>query len=34
MKELSQEEWQSQLQKDEKAVILDVRTQEEVGVYP
>ncbi|PRX45765.1 rhodanese-like domain-containing protein [Salegentibacter salegens] len=30
MKELSQEEWQSQLQQDENAVILDVRTEEEV----
>ena len=30
MKELSQEEWKSQLEKDDQAVILDVRTQEEV----
>ncbi|AVR47282.1 rhodanese-like domain-containing protein [Christiangramia fulva] len=30
MKDLSQEEWQKKLQEDEKAVILDVRTQEEV----
>mgnify|MGYP003675295279 FL=1 len=30
MKELSQDEWQSQLEKDENAVILDVRTEEEV----
>lgn len=30
MKELSQEQWQSQMEKDEKAVILDVRTEEEV----
>ncbi|HKL35882.1 MAG TPA: rhodanese-like domain-containing protein [Salegentibacter sp.] len=30
MKELNQEEWKSQLEKDEKAVILDVRTEQEV----
>lgn len=30
MKELSQEEWQKQLQNDKEAVILDVRTEEEV----
>ncbi|MBT8296082.1 MAG: rhodanese-like domain-containing protein [Gramella sp.] len=30
MKELSQEEWREQLQNDDKAVILDVRTEEEV----
>jgi rhodanese-related sulfurtransferase len=30
MKELSQEEWKSQLEKDDKAVILDVRTEEEL----
>lgn len=30
MKELSQEEWKAQLEQDDKAVILDVRTQEEV----
>ncbi|TDN88739.1 rhodanese-related sulfurtransferase [Salegentibacter sp. 24] len=30
MKELSQEQWQSQMEKDENAVILDVRTEEEV----
>ncbi len=30
MKELSQEEWQEKIQKDKEAVILDVRTEEEV----
>lgn len=30
MKELSQEEWKEQLKKDENAVVLDVRTEEEV----
>ncbi|PTX42146.1 rhodanese-related sulfurtransferase [Christiangramia gaetbulicola] len=30
MKELSQEEWQKQLKNDKEAVILDVRTEEEV----
>ncbi|HER39875.1 MAG TPA: rhodanese-like domain-containing protein [Salinimicrobium catena] len=30
MKELSQEEWRELVQKDDNAVILDVRTQEEV----
>lgn len=30
MKELSQDEWREQLQKDDNAVILDVRTEEEV----
>lgn len=30
MKELSQEEWQKQLKNDGDAVILDVRTEEEV----
>lgn len=30
MKDLSQEEWQQKAKEDEKAVILDVRTQEEV----
>lgn len=30
MKELSQEEWKSKLEKDDKAVILDVRTEQEV----
>lgn len=31
MKELSQEEWSKQLDNDENAVILDVRTEEEVA---
>lgn len=30
MKELSQEEWREQVGKDDNAVILDVRTEEEV----
>lgn len=30
MKELTQEEWSNQLDKDSNAVILDVRTEEEV----
>lgn len=30
MKELSQEDWQKQLKNDKEAVILDVRTEEEV----
>lgn len=30
MKELSQEEWREEIAQDENAVILDVRTQEEV----
>lgn len=30
MKELSQEEWREQITNDENAVILDVRTEEEV----
>ena len=30
MKELNQEEWRAQLSKDDDAVILDVRTEEEV----
>lgn len=30
MKELNQEEWQEKLKKDKDAVILDVRTEEEV----
>lgn len=30
MKELNQEEWREQLSKDDEAVILDVRTEEEV----
>ncbi|QYA25552.1 rhodanese-like domain-containing protein [Gramella sp. MT6] len=30
MKELSQEEWQDKLKNDDEAVILDVRTEEEV----
>lgn len=30
MKDLSQEEWQQKAKEDDKAVILDVRTQEEV----
>lgn len=30
MKELSQDEWREQLKKDDNAVILDVRTEEEV----
>ncbi|MFD1096654.1 rhodanese-like domain-containing protein [Salegentibacter chungangensis] len=30
MKELNQEEWRAQLEKDDNAVILDVRTEEEV----
>ncbi|GAA4318235.1 rhodanese-like domain-containing protein [Pontixanthobacter gangjinensis] len=30
MKELTQKEWQEKLEKDDKAVILDVRTEEEV----
>lgn len=30
MKELNQEEWKEQLSKDDNAVILDVRTEEEV----
>ncbi|MFD2516632.1 rhodanese-like domain-containing protein [Salinimicrobium flavum] len=30
MKELTQEEWKEQLERDENAEILDVRTQEEV----
>lgn len=30
MKELSQEEWREQVEKDDNAVILDVRTKEEV----
>lgn len=30
MKELSQDEWKNQLEKDDEAVILDVRTEEEV----
>lgn len=30
MKELSQEEWRKQLENDDNAVILDVRTEEEV----
>lgn len=36
MEELTQEEWMSQLAKDENAVVLDVRTDNEVanGVIP
>lgn len=30
MKEISQEEWREQITKDENAVILDVRTEQEV----
>lgn len=30
MKELSQKEWQEKMEKDQEAVILDVRTEEEV----
>ncbi|MFZ0491101.1 MAG: rhodanese-like domain-containing protein [Salegentibacter sp.] len=30
MKELSQDEWKEQVEKDDKAVILDVRTEQEV----
>lgn len=30
MKELTQEEWKEQLEKDENAIILDVRTEQEV----
>ncbi len=30
MKEISQEEWREQIAKDENAVILDVRTEQEV----
>jgi rhodanese-related sulfurtransferase len=30
MKELSQEEWRKQLENDDNAVVLDVRTEEEV----
>ena len=30
MKDLSQQEWQSQIEEDDQAVILDVRTEEEV----
>ena len=30
MKELNQEEWREQIEKDENAVILDVRTEQEV----
>ncbi len=30
MKELSQDEWREQFEKDDKAVILDVRTEQEV----
>ena len=30
MKELNQEEWREQIEKDEDAVILDVRTKEEL----
>lgn len=31
MKELSQQEWKEQLEKDNNAVLLDVRTEEEVA---
>ena len=36
MADLSQEEWEKQLEADDNAVILDVRTQEEVdeGIIP
>ena len=36
MADLTQEEWQQQLQKDENAFILDVRTEDEVeeGIIP
>ncbi|MGB5943020.1 MAG: rhodanese-like domain-containing protein [Leeuwenhoekiella sp.] len=36
MENLSQEEWSSKLQNDDNAVVLDVRTQEEVdgGIIP
>lgn len=31
MKELNQQEWKEQLEKDDNAVLLDVRTEEEVA---
>ena len=36
MADLSQQEWEEQLEKDSNAIILDVRTEEEVeeGIIP